>query len=979
LACALVALIQLSWAGYQLGVGNQSIQVAFLWRRLDPTQFPRDEMVNTTLARYPSLFFHAAAQALRVVDVEHLYLALQLATVLGVFIALAALARAMFRDRWTGLVVAGLVLAGHHHALAEQTLYSNGFTHTWAVLPLTITALALLYAGRHWWAFGLTGALANLHALEAGYHGLALGIWALGNSRALGWRKVAGLLALMGALALPVVCLALRHPQSFDAHWLQMMHVRSALHSFPSAWWRPGNPDVPRFALLCGLAALAWSWRPPGTTARTTAWLAGAIGLLFVAGYVFTEIWPQPLVVRAQLFRASRLLLVLVLAQIAWGCVQARGPLEWLAAAVTFYAVAAPAATVLLPVALVLGTLVALINRRLHWAQAVAVGLALLVCLVAWRQIQFVVFGFSWSSLLAGRGPGWVGWLVIAAAGAVWYLAEQPLRRWQCASVAVAAAVSVIVLLVQLRPVLLTPSGADAAWQDAQRWARNHTRPDALFLTPAQVGGFRILSQRSVVGEWRDGTQLYFSAAFAKPWWDRMNALQPGLRLAPDGRRLLVRGKTLGQLEDEQVLALARQFDATHLVLPADETRRLAMLYTNTEWGIYLPNYAPATVQQEALLARQAKFLRDVAQPNIARHRQRDIQIQIVTTDGRPVYDASYRLTQTNSAFGFGVTVPATPTDEQARRVRELFNYTVVTTPAWWTSLEPQAGQRRYDALDQHLAWCRERGLAVEFSFLAGHEPRWLTASNRVAQLTAHMEDLLTRYTNSVACWQLTDQGVLLDAAANAWGAVREKFPGLRLGLSDTGRLNAPADFTEARTAPVEYIAWHARQPWGWWAEAAALYEMFDAAAKENRRVHLTGFYVPSEGWIEGPVRGGQWDAKLQAEYCRQFYTIAFSHPAVDVVNYAELTPGLVAADGKPRPVYTALRDLILKQWRTRQAGKLPLDGRVGLRAFHGDYELAITLKNGRTARAAFAVTQAGAGQFRFRVDAEKGTVELAP
>jgi hypothetical protein len=181
LACLLLALVQVLWAGYQLGVGNQSVQVAFLWKRMDPALFPRDAMVTTTLARYPSLFFHALAPLARVVELEHLYLALHLLTAIGLLIAVATLVRAMFGSRVAGFVALLFLLAGHHQALAEQSLYSNGLTHTWVVFPLLIAALALLYAERHWAAFALTGVLVNIHALEAGQLGLVFGIWTLGN------------------------------------------------------------------------------------------------------------------------------------------------------------------------------------------------------------------------------------------------------------------------------------------------------------------------------------------------------------------------------------------------------------------------------------------------------------------------------------------------------------------------------------------------------------------------------------------------------------------------------------------------------------------------------------------------------------------------------------------------------------------------------------------------------------------------------
>jgi len=46
--------------------------------------------------------------------------------------------------------------------------------------------------------------------------------------------------------------------------------------------------------------------------------MAGAVGILFAFGYFFSERWAVPVILRAQLFRASRLLLVLVFVHIAF-------------------------------------------------------------------------------------------------------------------------------------------------------------------------------------------------------------------------------------------------------------------------------------------------------------------------------------------------------------------------------------------------------------------------------------------------------------------------------------------------------------------------------------------------------------------------------------------------------------------------------------------------------------------------------------
>jgi hypothetical protein len=352
-------------------------------------------------------------------------------------------------------------------------------------------------------------------------------------------------------------------------------------------------------------------------------------------------------------------------------------------------------------------------------------------------------------------------------------------------------------------------------------------------------------------------------------------------------------------------------------------------------------------------------------------------------------------VTQTNSAFGFGATLPAT--EPARKRFRDLFNYTVLREPAWWANIEPQPDRRGYDALAEPLAWCQQQGIATEFSFLTGMPPAWVRDVGGETQQVAvarHALDLLNRFNRTVTWWQLTDQGVLLDTVTNLWSLAQAQHAERRLGISDTGRFHsyrppaeaeadlcrglAEAKWLRGQGVPVSYVALHGHQPWGLWADAATVYAVFDAYAKEGLRLHVTEFSVPAEGWIEGPVRHGEWTPKLQAEYVRNFFMIAYSHPAVEAVNFQD-DGDLFPTEGKPRPVYGALRELLLKQWRTRVAGKLPLDGRVRFRGYHGDYELALTLKQGQVVRVPFRVGPQQPNDYRFRWNAETGTLEVVP
>jgi hypothetical protein len=64
-------------------------------------------------------------------------------------------------------------------------------------------------------------------------------------------------------------------------------------------------------------------------------------------------------------------------------------------------------------------------------------------------------------------------------------------------------------------------------WIDVGSWARTKTDVGSVFFVPPDVyGGFRALSQRSIVVDWQDGTLSVYSEPFALEWWGRMAELQ---------------------------------------------------------------------------------------------------------------------------------------------------------------------------------------------------------------------------------------------------------------------------------------------------------------------------------------------------------------------------------------------------------------------------------------------------------------------
>ena len=84
-----------------------------------------------------------------------------------------------------------------------------------------------------------------------------------------------------------------------------------------------------------------------------------------------------------------------------------------------------------------------------------------------------------------------------------------------------------------------------------------------------------------------------------------------------------------------------------------------------------------------------------------------------------------------------------------------------------------------------------------------------------------------------------------------------------------------------------------------------------------------------------------------QAEYLRDFYTLAFSHPKVetliywsgsDLYEWRGTAAGLLDVEHNPKPAYKVLKDLIKKKWHTNVNAFTNAKGTITFSGFYGEY-----------------------------------------
>jgi GH35 family endo-1,4-beta-xylanase len=413
--------------------------------------------------------------------------------------------------------------------------------------------------------------------------------------------------------------------------------------------------------------------------------------------------------------------------------------------------------------------------------------------------------------------------------------------------------------------------------------------------------------------------------------------------------------------------------------------------------GIMLENLG-----QESDWAAAEKAIAPAAiQSRIEKCRQGDLTVKVVRADGKPVQKAVVKVAQTRHAFLFGCNLfgldlrdSSSRQKDYQRQFAELFNY--ATLPFYWASFEPEAGKPDYAHVDAMARWCTERGITTKGHPLIWHSiyPEWAprTAREAIPVLKQRVIDVVTHYRDSIRVWDVLNEinNATVYSTKNGVGAWVQRDGSATvvqtaLGWARDTIRDGKGDFTliyndfntgeqnldllaglKERGALPDAVGIQSHMFTGAWP----LEEVWQTAEKFSRfgPVHFTELSV-----ISGPIREfdsmhppSDWKTTPegeteQADYVEKFYSILFSHPSLraitwwdfsDAGSYMRAPAGLIRGDMTPKPVYDRLLRLTRKTWWTRTEAETGAGGTCTVRAFYGDYEIAVTDAAGQTVKA---------------------------
>ncbi len=397
----------------------------------------------------------------------------------------------------------------------------------------------------------------------------------------------------------------------------------------------------------------------------------------------------------------------------------------------------------------------------------------------------------------------------------------------------------------------------------------------------------------------------------------------------------------------------------------------------------------------------------DGADERIAKHRKGAAVLSLKGPDGQ-VFPPGVRLeiSQTRHEFLFGCNIfklgrCRTEADNAAyaKHFADLLNY--ATLPFYWWTYEPRKGQPMDDRTNEIVRWCKAHDVTTKGHPLAWNyiDPRWLAGTpEEVMQLQLdRVGRCAGRFKGDIDIWDVVNEATHYDREQLKKEAPKLTEAIARIGIGEyvrraftvARRANPRATLVinDYRTDPeyenkvikelvdkegkalYDVIGIQSHMHGGPW-RAAQTWDVCERFARYGKPLHFTETTV-----VSGPKKDSAWvttpeGEQQQAKAVTEFYTVLFSHPAVEAITWWDFTDqgawqaapaGLVRDDMTPKPTYEQLHELIKGKWWTKTEGDTGPNGQATIQGFYGQYRVDATLAGRRLTGGFFMGRNAGA------------------
>jgi len=397
--------------------------------------------------------------------------------------------------------------------------------------------------------------------------------------------------------------------------------------------------------------------------------------------------------------------------------------------------------------------------------------------------------------------------------------------------------------------------------------------------------------------------------------------------------------------------------------------------------------YYGTTVALDSLPQMKATYVgreanapwRAAANARIEQYRKGDFAIRVLDSTGQPVGNATVSVTMRRHAFQFGsALVMQRLLDDSAdsriyqQKVQELFTSgsceNDLKAPAWqgdWGSgFSPEQTIKG-------LQWLKDRGIAMRGHVLVW--PSWRNSPISItslhdgghddkipAQILANIASVVDPTQALVTEWDVENEPYDNHDYMDLFGkqiqgdwfvAARQHHPTARLVLNEYANDDIERHATKIASfeSNVNYIK-------SLGAPIGGIGMQCHMGASPTPPANFIATLDRYQANIGLPVRITEFDINttdedMQADYLRDFYTAAFSHPSTSGIQMWGFwekqhwlpNAAMYRADWSEKPAAVAYKKLLFDTWWTKANGSSDTSGAFHGRGFFGDYDVTVT------------------------------------
>lgn len=525
------------FVGYHFGTFDQTIHITFLKKFADPALYPNNPFFDLRFQHY-SYFWLLFQPVYRAGILEETLFVVHLLATYATFWALWSLSYTLFKNPLAALF-ALITFLWPHMGFAGFPIFEFSLLNRTFVLPGLLLAIIWFLRDRVVWAFALLGVLYNLHVISVQFVLAMFLLACVVEFRRIGWRRIVAGLVVFIVTALPVLLWKLGStPVDFTvrAEWFSIISggmLQNVFFMF-----------APYFHVILmtinGLAALALfeiarRARPASAKDHTVSIFVAAVLIILLVEFVTAQWLPMTIFIQSQIIRAGLFILIFGLIYFAW----------FVADRYQRYSKRR--------------------NETLALGVALAFSVPPIVPLAVWAQQR---------------------WL-------------RPTRLRQLAVWATTLISFVAVFIIALYYGIWSPGihmyGPNTSWEDAQRWARENTSIDTVFITPPQIWNFyqsdwQVFSERSTVATQSELLEAAFAPEYLDYWRPRFESVAPGALAQFRGdyfENKRITEAAFYSLSTADLVRVGAQYGAAYLVVEKPNQYELPLVYENSEYNIY--------------------------------------------------------------------------------------------------------------------------------------------------------------------------------------------------------------------------------------------------------------------------------------------------------------------------------------------------------------------------------------------------------